>query len=584
LVINRNGHKRVCSRLLFMGLLVCMPVFAQTREDEGMPILDYNTRFHPVHGHNGMVCSQEALATQIGLDILKKGGNAVDAAVAVGFALAVTLPKAGNLGGGGFMLVHLAAGGKTVAVNFREMAPAAAHRDMYLAETGEVDTNKARHSYAAVGVPGTVAGLAHVLQKYGTLPLHEAIKPAVRMAETGISVSYGLSADLHSSRDRLTRSEATRKIFTKADGTEYRPGDRLVQKDLAWSLKQIAHHGSDAFYRGKIAERLVAAMAQNEGLITAEDLKNYKVTEHAPVTGSYRGYQVVSMPPPSSGGVHIVQMLNILESYPLKEWGHNSAAYVHVLAETMKLAYADRSKYLGDPAFVSVPVEGLISKGYAASLRKNISLTGARPSKEIGPADPLPFESMETTHYSIVDRWGNAVSVTYTLNFSFGTGLVAEGTGILLNNEMDDFSSKPGAPNAFGLLGGEANAIAAGKRPLSSMSPTMVFEDGKPFLVTGSPGGSHIITAVLQTILNVIDFDMNIASASSASRIHHQWYPDQLRVEEGFSVDSARLLRSMGHDVVYKLSMGSTQSIMIVDGDLFGASDPRRPDALSLGY
>ncbi|MDJ0839112.1 MAG: gamma-glutamyltransferase [Acidobacteriota bacterium] len=566
-------------RLFISSILSCLLFGLFAPAQESGPIFDYDSLFHPVVGKKGMVTSQEVLASQVGLDVLKQGGNAVDAAVAVGYALAVTLPKAGNLGGGGFMLVYLAGENKTVAINFREMAPAGAHRDMYLDENGEVDKNKARFSYHSVGVPGTVAGMSYALDKYGTMSLKKLLKPAAALARKGILVTYSLSADITRVRKRFEKCDATRAIFLRPDGTPWQPGEILVQKDLAWSLKQIARKGPDAFYKGKIGQRLAADMAEHGGLINMQDLAAYRVTESEPVWGEYRGHKIASMPPPSSGGVHVIQMLNILEGFPVAEMGHNSAAGLHLLAETMKPAYADRSKYLGDPDFYDVPVSGLISKDYADELRKKISQETARPSTDIGPADPLPYESTETTHYSVVDQYGNAVAVTYTLNFSFGTSLVAAGTGILLNNEMDDFSSKPGSPNAFGLLGGEANAIQPGKRPLSSMTPTMVFKDGKPMLITGSPGGSTIITAVLQIILNVVDHKMNIAEAACTPRMHHQWLPDKLRLEKGISVDTLRLLESMGHKVERTDTMGSTQSILLKDGKMFGASDPRRPGA-----
>jgi len=564
---------------LVLGLLA-VPLMGQ----EKSPIIDYKSRFHPVIGTRGMVASQEAEASKIGLEVLRNGGNAVDAAVAIGYALAVTLPKAGNLGGGGFMVVHLAGEKRTVALDFREMAPAAAKRDMFLDKNGQVDNNKARFSYHSAGVPGTVAGFSYALEKYGTQPLGKLIAPAIVLARDGVLVSHSLAADLKGLSKRKSACEATRAIFFKPDGSTFGPGERLRNPDLAWSLEQIARSGAAAFYKGEIASRIEADMKANGGLITRADLASYQVREMEPVWGKYRGYDVASMPPPSSGGVHVIQMLNILEGYPIGKLGHNSASSIHLLAEAMKLAYADRSKYLGDPDFFKVPLAGLTSKPYAESLRQTISRERASTSDKIGPANPLPYESPQTTHFSVMDANGNAVAVTYTLNFSFGSGLVAAGTGILLNNEMDDFSAKPGTPNAFGLLGGEANAIQARKRPLSSMTPTLVFKDGKVWLVTGSPGGSTIITAVLQMIMNVVDHDLNVAEATAAPRIHHQWYPDMLRLERGISKDTILLLEIMGHKVETRNAMGSTQSIMAIDGLLLGASDPRRQDALTLGY
>ena len=547
-------------------------------------ILSRQDIFHPVFGARGMVATQEANATRIGLDVLERGGNAVDAAVAVGFALAVTLPRAGNLGGGGFMLIHMAEAGETLALDYREEAPAAAGRDLFLDADGEVDSQRARFSYLSAGVPGTVAGLAAAQARFGRLSLAEVVAPAIRLAEEGMTVSPALAEGLAARAERLKAWPETARIFFKPDGGAYRAGERLVQADLAWSLKEIARDGAAAFYEGEVGRRIAADMKANGGLITEADLAAYDVVWRAPVTGSYRGYQIASMPPPSSGGIHLVQILNLLESYPLNEMGAGAAATLHVMAEAMKLAYADRSRHLGDPGFWAVPLRGLTSKAYASRLRQRIDQANARAAAEIGPGDPAPFESDDTTHFSVADRFGNVVSNTYTINFSYGSGIVAKGTGILLNNEMDDFSAKPGVPNAYGLIGGAANAIEAGKRPLSSMSPTLVFKDGKPWLVTGSPGGSRIITTVLQIVLNTIDHGMNVAVATAAPRIHHQWLPDELRVEPGFSPDSLRLLAGKGHKVVVRNAMGSTQSLLRIEGGWTGASDPRRPGALTLGY
>jgi len=540
--------------------------------------------FHPVFAPRGMVSSQETMATGIGVDILKKGGNAVDAAVAVGFALAVTLPRAGNIGGGGFMMVHMAKSGKTVAIDYREMAPAGATGNMYLDAEGNVDKKRARFSYLSVGVPGTVAGMALALKEYGTMSLAEVMAPAIYLADKGITVSPQTAGAIKTRQKRFSKHRATAAIFLHADGSPLASGEQLVQRDLGESLRLIAEQGPDAFYRGTIAKKIAADMAANGGLITMEDLKNYSAVERTAVQGSYRGYDIFSMPPPSSGGVHLIQLLNILEDYPIAFLGHNTADTIHLMTEAMKLAYADRSHYLGDPDFWKVPVAGLTSKAYAAKLREKISLGHATPSEKIKPGNPLPYESNETTHFSVMDSAGNVVSNTYTLNFSFGTGIVAAGTGILLNNEMDDFSAKPGVPNAYGLVGGEANAIEPHKRPLSSMTPTIVFRNGKAFLATGSPGGSRIITTTLQIIMNVIDHDMNIAAATAASRIHHQWLPDKLRVEVGISEDTLDLLSAMGHEIALGNVMGSTQTVMRIDQGFFGAADPRRVGALARGY
>ncbi|GAB2470616.1 gamma-glutamyltransferase [Comamonas humi] len=539
--------------------------------------------FHPVIARQGMVASEQELASKAGLDILKAGGNAVDAAVAMGFALAVTLPNAGNIGGGGFMMVHDAKSGKDIALDFREMAPKAASRNMYLDDKGNVIDDKSLHTHFAVGVPGTVAGMEHALKKWGTMPLSRVMAPAITLADKGYPVSETLATILKQEQKNMGKWDATKAIFWK-NGAPLKRDDRLVQKDLANSLRQIAQGGAKAFYQGPIAKKIVGEMAVHRGPITLEDLAAYKVVEREPVRGTYRGYQIVTMPPPSSGGIHVVQILNMMEQWPLNQWGHNSARTVHHMAEAMKLAYADRSEYLGDTDFVKVPVKGLISKPYAAELAKRITDERTLPAKEVKPGKPQPYESDQTTHFSVMDKAGNIVAVTYTLNTNFGSGIVAKGTGIMLNNQMDDFSAKPGVPNAYGLVGGDANAIEAGKRPLSSMTPTFVLKDGKPWLVTGSPGGARIITTVLQVITNSIDFSMNPAEATAALRFHQQWTPDELRVEKGFSVDTINALKARGENVVVKPSMGRTQTIQVRNGEFWGYSDPRNPDGKALGY
>jgi gamma-glutamyltranspeptidase/glutathione hydrolase len=552
--------------------------------EAAVPIIDHTSIFHPVLAENGMVSSQEALATQVGLDVLREGGNAVDAAVAVGFAMAVTLPKAGNLGGGGFMMIHLAESGETLALDYREMAPALASEAMFLNQQGDVDKHLSRNSFQSAGVPGTVKGLTQAHRDYGSLPLAKLIQPAIELAEKGFVISHDLAAELQSRRSQLSRSEAGKKIFYRADGSPYKAGERLIQKDLAWSLKQIAKQGEEAFYTGAIAKKIAADSKRHNGLMDMNDLAAYNAVMREAVRGEYRGYEVFSMPPPSSGGVHVLQMLQVLKNFDLKGLGHNSADYLHVLSETMKYAYADRSKYLGDPDFTDVPVGPLTSQAYGRRIADKIDMNKARPSDDIKPGSAQPFESHDTTHFSVADRHGNVVSNTYTLNFSYGSGIVIEGTGILLNNEMDDFSSKPGVPNAFGLLGGEANAIEPKKRPLSAMTPIIVLKEDKPYLVLGSPGGSKIINVVLQVILNVLDHGMNIAEASSVPRIHHQWYPDILNLERGISLDTKRLLQAKGYKTKETRVLGSTQSILLQQGRLEGSSDPRRPGALTLGY
>lgn len=542
-----------------------------------------NAIFHPVYGKNGMVASEQGLATQVGLDILKQGGNAIDAAVAVGFALAVVLPNAGNIGGGGFMVLHDDKTGKDVAIDFREIAPTKASRDMYLDNQGNVIDGKSLFTHDASGVPGTVAGMEYALKKWGTMPLSKVLEPAIKLADKGFIVSDVLAQTLKEEKSTLGKWSASKAIFFK-NGEPLKSGDLLVQKDLAKSLRLIAKQGAKAFYQGEIATKIAKEMQSHGGTMTLEDLKAYKVVERQPIIGDYRGYKVVTMPPPSSGGVHLIEILNMLEHYPIKEDGVNSAKNIHHMAESMKLAYADRSEYLGDPDFVKIPVTGLTSKAYANERVKTIDDNKARLSSNIKPGKPQPYESDQTTHFSVMDKAGNAAAVTYTLNLNFGSGIVVEGTGILLNNEMDDFSVKPGVPNAFGLVGGTANAIEAKKRPLSSMTPTIVMKNNKPWLVTGSPGGARIITTVLQSVVNTIDHEMNPAEAIITPRVHHQWLPDELRVEEGISPDTIKLLQDKGHKVVTKAPMGRIQIIQADDSGFYGYSDPRNPDGKTLGF
>ena len=578
IINNKNFLKfAIVAAFSLNGQLSQAQIAANVRYDTNFPIVS------PVSNSNGMVVTEQALATQVGADILKRGGNAIDAAVAVGFALAVVLPNAGNIGGGGFMLIHDAKSGKDIALDFRELAPGKAHRDMYLDANGKVIPNSSIYSHKAVGVPGTVAGLDLALRQYGTMRLSDVIAPAIRLAEQGFSISPHLASLLDADQEHLGKWPASRAIFFK-NNKPLSIGEKLVQKDLAHSLRLIAEQGPKAFYEGEIAKKIVAEMQHHDGIISADDLKNYKAIERIPVTGNYRGYQIVSMPPPSSGGVHIVQMLNMLEHFPLKEQGANSAKTLHELSEVMKLAYADRSEYLGDPDFFKVPVAGLTSKSYADTLVRKIDLNHATPSESIKPGTPVAYESDQTTHYSVADKIGNVVATTYTLNLNFGSGIVATGTGIVLNDEMDDFSIKAGEPNAFGLVGGVANAVQSFKRPLSSMSPTIVLKDNKPFLVTGSPGGSRIITTTLQTIINVIDFGMNVAEATISPRIHQQWMPDQLRYEKGISADTLSILEQKGQHLKQAQVLGKTQTIQIGDGVFFGFSDPRNPDGMAAGY
>ncbi len=562
------------------------PVTADQPIPAGQPLVSPWARLQPVTATSGMVTSQEGRASRIGVDILRRGGNAVDAAVAVGFALAVTLPRAGNLGGGGFMLIHKAQDNRTVAIDYRETAPAAATKEMFLDAQGNADAAKSTASGLGVGVPGTVAGLALALERHGSgkFTIGDLAAPAVALARDGIPVEEDLADSLPQAEAVLARYPSTKAIFFGADDTPLKPGNTLVQTDLSETLLRIARSGPAGFYEGPTAERIVAAVQSAGGAMTVDDLKAYQAVEREPVTGSYRGYAIASMPPPSSGGTHVIEILNILEGYDLAKMGAGSADALHLEAEAMKRAYADRSQYLGDPGFVKVPLKALISKDYAAAIRAGITLDQATPAAQIKPGNLAPFEGDHTTHFSVVDADGNVVSNTYTLNLNFGLGLVAEGTGVLLNNELDDFAAKPGVPNAFGLIGGDANAPGPGKRPLSSMSPTIVFKEGKPFLVTGSPGGSRIISTVVQVISNVVDHGMNVAEAVAAPRMHHQWAPDTLRIERGFSADTLRILQARGHTLQLGPTMGSANSIMVAPGGLAGTADPRVRGSLAAGY
>ncbi len=540
----------------------------------------------PAMALHGMVVSQEAAASQVGVEVLKHGGNAVDAAVAVGFALAVTLPRAGNLGGGGFMLAHLSESKKTIAIDYRETAPALTTKDVFLTDKGAPDREKSVFSGLAIGVPGTVAGLELAWRKYGSgrFSFADLVAPAIRLARQGLTVDDDLADSLPLAASSFARHPASARIFLRPDNTLPRVGDHIALDDLAATLEIIAARGAAGFYTGPVAEKIVAAVQQAGGRMTLEDLANYRAIEREPVRGAYRGHEIVSMPPPSSGGLHVIEIANVLEGFPLSEQGFNAAQTIHEMAEAEKLAYADRAQYLGDPDFVKVPVAGLTSKAYAARLRAQISLDHARAADEVAPGGPERYESDQTTHFSIVDDKGNAVSNTYTLNLSYGCGLVAEGTGVLLNDELDDFSAKPNAANVYGLVGGDANTPAPGKRPLSSMSPTMLFKDGELELVTGAAGGPRIISIVLQMILDTVDHGLNVAEAEEAPRVHHQWRPDELRIERGLSKDTIRLLQAKGHKVALKEPMGSAYSIARNAGTLTGASDPRHRGSLAVGY
>ncbi|WP_145578461.1 gamma-glutamyltransferase [Yersinia alsatica] len=559
-----------------------------------------------VEAKNGMVVTSQYLASQVGTDILKMGGNAVDAAVAVGYAQAVVNPCCGNIGGGGFMTIHLADGTDTF-INFRETAPAAASADMYLDKEGKVTKDASLYGYLAAGVPGTVLGMDSAQQKYGKLTRQQVMAPAIKLAREGFILTRADTDILDTTVKRFRQDPESARIFLRQNGEALQPGDRLIQADLAETLTAISEKGPDAFYQGKIPQAVEAAAKKGGGILTAADFANYKITETAPITCSYRGYKFVSSPPPSSGGVTLCETLNVLEGYDLKSMGFNSAAYIHTLTEAMRHAYMDRNTFLGDPEFVKNPIDRLLSKSYAADIRKQIVANKATPSVEVQPG-MQPHEKPETTHYSIVDDEGNAVSTTYTVNGRFGAVVIAPGTGFFLNDEMDDFTVKVGEQNMYGLVQGATNSIAPGKRPLSSMSPTLVTKDGKTFMVLGSPGGSRIITITLQTALNVIDHGMAPQEAVDAPRIHHQWLPDEVYYEQrGVSADSLNLLKTMGYKMVEQNPWGAAELILVGlagvegvspansgndsavsgkvrEGYLYGANDVRRPAGAAIGY
>ena len=566
------------------AVLTSAAVTAQ--QPDSQPLFEYSAINHPVMGSRGMVASHNQLSSEIAADILAKGGNAIDAGAALGFALAVTLPRAGNIGGGGFMLVHVAALNRTIAIDFRETAPTAASQDMFFDDNGNVVLDQTyRFSHKSSAVPGSVAGLAHIVENYGSMTLAEVLEPAIRLARDGIEVTYDLAADLARSQ-RLKHNPASLRKFYKPDGSNYEVGELWKQPDLAWTLSEIAEHGVEAFYSGSVAQKIVADMEAHNGLITMQDLADYKVVEREPVRGSFRGYEIAAMPAPSSGGAHVIQMLNILENFPLAKMGPESADTLHIMAEAMKFSYADRSKYLGDPDFVEVPTELLVSKKYASDIAAKISMERALTSDEIAPGQLSIYESDETTHYSVVDDEGNMVGNTYTLMFTFGSGVVIEGTGILMNNNMGNFTLRSDIPDAFGLMGSENNLIRPNRRPVSSMSPVLVSKNGQPILMTGSPGGSKIISANMQMVLNVVEFGMNIADAAVAPRIHHQWKPDVLEIESGISPDTVSRLIDRGQNINFSqrsAGMGSLQTVMWQDGIFYGYSDPRRPGAGAVG-
>ena len=574
-----TGWRKAVSAILLVFMFGASAV-ARERSVYSPPDL---STVHGIPAEHGMVVAQEKLAARIGADFLRQGGNAVDAAVATGFALAVTYPRAGNIGGGGFMVIHSAERNEDVAIDYRETAPAAITRDIYLGPEGKPDPDKSRNSALGIGVPGTTAGLALALEKYGSgrFTLAQILKPAIELARDGFVITDDTADTLADMYRRMARWPNSARTFSHVDGTPLHDGDRLIQTDLATTLSAIAERGPAGFYQGAVAAKLAKAVSNAGGILTSEDLKSYQAVVRTPVRGNYRGYDIVSMPLPSSGGTVLLESLNILEGFPMPDIRQGSATSLHLMIEAMKRAYADRARYLGDPAFVNAPTDILIAKDYAARLRAGIDLSRATPADAV-PATP-PHEGSNTTHYSVVDSRGNAVSNTYTLNFPYGVGLVAEGTGVLLNNELDDFTAAPGASNAFGLVGFEANLPGPGKRPLSSMSPTIVLKDGKPVLVTGTPGGSRIISAVLQVLVDVIDYKMDVAAAVAAPRVHHQWMPDVVRVERGFPEEVLDALRAKGHQVVEPLGQTSANSIAVTPIGLLGAPDPRTRGAEAAG-
>src|SRR5262245_62113608 len=577
--------KNTVSALLCFALLVLLTV---TPVEISSPASTHAASRPPVRGKFGMVSSVSEIASQVGVDVLKRGGNAVDAAVAVGLALAVVWPSAGNLGGGGFMLIRQASG-KATAIDYREMAPSAAHRNVYLDDKGEYIDESSTYGHAAAGVPGTVAGLAYALEKYGTMKWAEVAKPARRLAAEGFPVWYKLERSLKGASEELSRYPETKRIFLR-DGNPYETGEIFKQPELAAVFERMIKRGPREFYEGKTAQLIEESMrrAANGGKVwmTVEDLKNYKAVEREPLRSTYRGHEIITMPPPSSGGIAMIEMLNILERYDLKSMGAGSSQAIHVMVEAMRRAFADRAQFLGDPDFVKVPVAGLISRKYADILAATIDPEHASTSQEVRNGDPLPYESEETTHFTVVDKDGNVATNTYTINDSFGNKITVEGAGFLLNNEMDDFAPKPGGPNAYGLIQGEANAVAARKRPLSSMTPTIVLKDGKLLFSVGSPGGPTIINTVTQVIVNIIDHGMNIQQAIDWPRVHHQWMPDQIVYEPyGLVPDVMNRLKSMGHQFGNPRYMGDAEGVMIeAKTDVrLGGNDPRL-DGRSIGY
>lgn len=546
-----------------------------------LPVLNKESITHPVVGLEGMVVTQHYLASEVGEAILNKGGNAYDATIAVAFALAVVLPRAGNIGGGGFTVLYNSSDESFQSLDYREKAPLAASKNMYLDKNGEVISNLSTLGYKAIAVPGTVDGMWELHKRYGSMDWKELILPSIKLAKEGFKVSPLMADTLNRNYESLSKFSETKKIFFQENPVKF--NSLLIQKDLAKTLEKISNDGRNGFYRGEVARKIVADMKRNDGLISLDDLENYKSKWRKPLVNKYKNFEIITMPPPSSGGLHLIQMLNILESFDIKSLKHNSPSYVLLLNEVMKYAYADRSQYLGDPDYVDVPVNKLISKNYAENISKKITIDRVTQSDDIKAGMYIDLESDETTHFSIADKFGNLVSTTYTLNSSFGSKVVIAKTGVLMNNEMDDFSSAPGVPNQFGLLGEKFNEIQPSKRPLSSMTPTIVFKNNSPFLIMGSPGGSRIITAVLQNFLNIAEFEMNLADSINKPRVHQQWYPDLLFLEKGFDELHAEKITELGQEVYFMNPGTALESIMIKNNYFYGYGDTRRPDSKAIG-
>ena len=562
--------KKIITSLLIFSVFVDSSIF------------NPQSLIHPEVNRNGMVVTQHYLATDVGAKILEDGGNAYDASIAVAFALAVVLPRAGNIGGGGFMVMYDKEANENFSIDYREMAPRLASKDMFLNDDGSVNKKRAREGVLSIGVPGTVYGMWEVHKKFGSISWKKLIEPAIKLAEEGFIMSPFMVDALNRRYKKLSNYQNFKDIFYEDYPVAI--DSRLIQKDLANTLKIIANKGVKGFYEGEIAQKIAQDMKDKNGLISSYDLKNYRPIWRKPIKGNFEKYEIITMGPPSSGGIHIIQMLNILEKFNLKELGHNSASYGALLSEVMKYAYADRSKYLADPDYFEVPVAQLTSKRYAEKIYNKIAVNKVTPSSEILPGNLIPHESEDTTHFSIADKFGNVTSNTYTLNSGYGSGVIIEGTGILMNNEMDDFVSAPGVPNQFGLLGGEANKIEPFKRPLSSMTPTLVFKDNVPVLATGSPGGSVIITAVLQFLLNTLVFEMEISDATIAPRVHQQWGPDILFLEKGFDINAGKKIESYGQKIMISGPRTSLESLQIKENLFYGFGDTRRPDSKAKGH